>query len=818
MIKLFQSILLFVPVLTFTTLQAQPATDYRKIVQRSDLHYTSAVTRSEDGMPTGNGKMGSLVWTIPSALKFQLNRVDVFGNNSSSHNFFERHTDYCNGVGAVSIDFGSSVFNTSDFTQHLDCYDAMVKVKGSGVESAIFTWAEGDIMSITVKDSRKEKTPVQVFLSSLRKPDMRRGDHRALSKTFTKDNIIVLTQQFREGDYYCASAVAIRADGSASAVQDEQGLVRLLLPASAQHRMLMATAASFDSTADIADKAIQQLEKAKTIAPQAMQNSHLNWWHNFWSKSFIQCSSADKEADLLQEHYQYYLYTMASCSRGDYPAKFNGMLWTTGGDDRKWGGLYWGANQSCLYNALFATNHTELLEPMFKMYSNAYAGYERAAVQQWGSKGVFIPEVTGFDPTPALPENIATEMRELYLCKKKWEDRSQKFIDYSYTVLPFISRWNWKKDEGWSDGVWHTGDKGGGAFGHTSHIFSRGAKIAYQYWMQFEYTQDTAFLRQYAYPMLKGVAEFYRNFPNFQQEADSLFHIRHVNDNESIWNGHNTVEEISAMRGLFPTAIRAAAILKTDEDMQRTWKFIVDHLSPLPLNKEGTAWVGSLLPVQQGNAERRPDGNTMPVWFFDLCTLENRDAATLAIARNTYNNYYPQGIDKRSKVFVLSKLPVAGAMLGIKDATRYLIPAQLRTAEITPLRNRMDLREGFQTTSVQRLGRAAEALQMALCQSLPPAPGEEPVIHVFPAWPEQWNASFKLLSRSGFLVSASFANGQVENVQAEAQANTVLRIRNPWKGRSVAVYNGKQQISETTGELIVIPAKKGTLFILRPVH
>jgi hypothetical protein len=819
MIKSFLSVLLLLPVLATITLQArQPVPGLRQIVSASDLHYTTPVGRSEDGMPTGNGRMGTLVWTVPSALKFQLNRVDVFGNNSSSRNFFERHTDYCNGTGAVSIDFGAPVFNATGFSQHLDCYDARVNVKGTGVEADIFTWAEEDIMSITIRDNRKLRMPVQIFLSALRKPDMRRGDHRALSKAFTRNNIIVLTQEFREGDYYCASAVAIRSDGNAMAVQDEQGLARLLVNASGQHRILMSTAASFDSTVNIAEKAMRILEKGGKVSAEAMLESHRNWWHQFWAGSFIQCSSADKEADMVQQHYQYYLYVMASSSRGDFPAKFNGMLWTTGGDERKWGGLYWGANQSCLYNALFATNHLELLQPMFRMYSNAYAGYELAAQQQWGSRGVFIPEVTGFDATPALPEDIAAEMRDLYLCRKKWEDRSRRFIDYSYTVLPFISRWNWKKDEGWREGVWHTGDKGGGPFGHTSHIFSRGAKIAYQYWMQFEYTQDTAFLRQYAYPMLKGVAEFYRNFPNFRQEGDSLFHIRHVNDNESIWNGHNTVEEISSMRGIFPAAIRAASILRTDDDLQQSWRYVLDHLSPLPLNRDGTAWCGSLLPVQQGNAERRPDGNTMPVWFFDLCTLENRDSAVMRIARKTWNGYYPQGIGKTSKVFVLSKLPVAGVMLGSREAAQYLIPAQLRTAEITPLRNRMDLREGFQTTSVQRLGRAAEALQLALCQSLPPAPGEDPVIHVFPAWPPHWNASFKLLSRSAFLVSASFANGQVEFVQAEAQANSVLRMRNPWKGRKVAVYKEEQLLRESADDLIVIPAAKGDRFSFRPSH
>lgn len=816
MIHVFRSVLMLA-LLAPCLLNAQQGKhpDFPAIVKASDLHYNTPVTRSEDGMPTGNGRMGTLVWTIPSALKFQLNRADVFGNNSSSRNFFERHTDYCGGTGALSVDFGTPVFTDDHFSQHLSCYDANVQVKGNGLSAEVFTAAVLDVMDITIRDNRKFKHPVQIILSTLRKPDMRHGDHRALTKAFRQGRYIILTQRFTEGDYYCASAVAVSASGISRVVEDEQGVIRLCIDPAAQHRVLAATAASFDSTEDIAAKAAKQLKQAENTSRETLWELHRNWWRQFWSKSYIQCSSADKEADFVQQNYQYYLYVMASSSRGDFPTKFNGMLWTTGGDDRKWGALYWGANQSCLYNALFATNHTELLQPMFNMYSRAYDSYALAAQQQWGSKGVFIPEVTGFDATPELPEDIAAEMRELYLCQKKWEMRSKRFVDYSYTVLPFISRWNWKKDEGWKEGVWHTGDKGGGAFGHTSHIFSRGAKIAYQYWMQFEYTRDTAFLKAYAYPMLKGVAEFYRNFPNFKQESDSLFHIRHVNDNESIWNGHNTVEEISSMRGIFPAAIKAAGILGLDEGLQRDWKYTLSHLSPLPLNNEGTAWVGSLLPVQQGNAGRRPDGNTMPVWFFDLCTLENPDSATMRIARKTYNIYHPQGINAASKVFVLSKVPSAGATLGIAKATQYLVPAQLRTAEITPLRNRMDLREGFQTTSVQRLGRAAEALQLALCQSLPPAPGEEPVIRVFPAWPVNWNASFTLLARGGFLVSAAFADGQVTKLEAIAQANTTLRIRSPWKGRPVAVFSGSKKIGVFMDDLIVIPATKGTLFSLR---
>src|SRR5436190_3655922 len=79
--------------------------DYANLISRADLTYDKPVSTSEEGMPIGNGRMGSLVWTTPSAIRFQLNRVDAFANNSASNNFYERHTDYCGGLGFVDIDF-----------------------------------------------------------------------------------------------------------------------------------------------------------------------------------------------------------------------------------------------------------------------------------------------------------------------------------------------------------------------------------------------------------------------------------------------------------------------------------------------------------------------------------------------------------------------------------------------------------------------------------------------------------------------------------------------------------------------------------------
>ena len=79
--------------------------NYRALISRADLTYDRPVTRSQEGLPVGNGRMGSLLWTTPTSLRLQINRVDVFASNCATNSFFERHSDYCGGCGFVDVDF-----------------------------------------------------------------------------------------------------------------------------------------------------------------------------------------------------------------------------------------------------------------------------------------------------------------------------------------------------------------------------------------------------------------------------------------------------------------------------------------------------------------------------------------------------------------------------------------------------------------------------------------------------------------------------------------------------------------------------------------
>ncbi len=808
-----------------------PQVDYQTLVARADIILDKPVARPEAGLPVGNGRTGSLLWTTPTALRLQINRVDVFAADSSSTSFPERHSDYAGGTGFLDVDFtgsGSPVFTEGETSQHLSCYDGLVSLSGQGIKTRTLVWNEQDVLAIEISDERPRPEPIRINLRMLRPARFQKLNHRATSRLEPRGVRLVLTQAFEEADYYCGTALVVGTAGRAARfAQTREDEISLVVEAGkGAFTVFAASAASFDKERSLADEAMRQLEAAEKLGFERLLSANQAWWRDFWSGNFIQLHSADGVADEVERNYTYYLYVMASASRGKYPAKFNGMLWSTGGDTRQWGGQYWGANQGCLYNGLFPTGRWELLDPMFDMYTAMIESSEVAAVQQWGSQGIFFPETLAFNGLARLPDDIAAEMRDLYLLRKPWAAASAKFRDYARGRQPHSSRWNWNGGGKWTDARWEPEERGGGPYGPVTHILSRGGKVAYQFWQRYEFTQDRDWLRDRAYPVLKGVVEFYRNFPNLKKGPDGKYHLHHVNSNESVWGGRDPDEEIAAMRGLLPATIRASEILDLDAEMRPVWRELLQNLAPLAASTDTEAgvaerggapahWIRALPPIVRGNGNGRPDQNTMPIWFFDLCTLENPDAATRETADRTFDGYFPTGVGPGTRVGVLSKLAVTAAMMGRAEYVRYLLPNQILGQESEVLANRMDLREGSQTTSVQRLGRAADALHNALCQSVGAGPAEPPVIRVFPAWPSDWEATFRLLARGGFVVGSSIRGGRVDRIEIQSLKGGQCRVRSPWGGQArVAVSRAGAPWCELSGDLLSFETKPGEKYVL----
>ena len=90
-------------------------------------------------------------------------------------------------------------------------------------------------------------------------------------------------------------------------------------------------------------------------------------------------------------------------------------------------------------------------------------------------------------------------------------------------------------------------------------------------------------------------------------------------------------------------------------------------------------------------------------------------------------------------------------------------------------------------------------------------PGGPEIISVFPAWPKKWDASFQLLARGGFLVTAATRSGQTEFVEIQSRRGETCRLRNPWDGPCQVTEIGGSA-KEQSGEILRFDTRPGKVY------
>jgi hypothetical protein len=325
-----------------------------------------------------------------------------------------------------------------------------------------------------------------------------------------------------------------------------------------------------------------------------------------------------------------------------------------------------------------------------------------------------------------------------------------------------------------------------------------------------------------------------------KKEADGKYHIHNVNGHEPIWAAQDTSEELSGIYGILPLTIRASEILDVDAGMRPLWREFLENLAPLPTSDQPAAaalvasgasggprrWISGLPPVQKGNLGAP---SLVPADYYELVNIETSDPAVVKTANATYDAVYPHGVDEKTAINVLNRNGAAAAHLGRAEDLKHMLPNQLNClnpardfcdfaggGDTSVLRNRLTLREGPGATEAERLGRVAEAMQLALLQSVPPEPGKDSILHVFPAWPKQWDAQYTLLAAGAFLVTSSMRKGEVEFVDVLSQAGGECRLRNPWGKTAVTLYRNGKKAGTISGSLLTFKTTTGEEIVVVP--
>ena len=128
------------------TVSSMITMDYASYLAPIDLHFTKP-TKPIEGIPLGNGKIGSLVWIDQTGSSIHLNigRNDVFYRGSATTTWTgDSHLDGNSKVGHIVINFPGNPFATKAI-QHLDTYNGYERIQGQDVSAKIVAWEDKDV-------------------------------------------------------------------------------------------------------------------------------------------------------------------------------------------------------------------------------------------------------------------------------------------------------------------------------------------------------------------------------------------------------------------------------------------------------------------------------------------------------------------------------------------------------------------------------------------------------------------------------------------------------------------------------------------------
>lgn len=127
----------------------------------------------------------------------------------------------------------------------------------------------------------------------------------------------------------------------------------------------------------------------------------INWWHNYWNRSYIYVAGEDSAIGI---NYQLYRYMLGCNAYGKYPTKFNGGLFTFdpvyvdssyhfSPDFRLWGGgTFTAQNQRLVYYGMLKSGDYDLMRSQFEFYTRIQRTAELRSKVYWDHDGACFTE------------------------------------------------------------------------------------------------------------------------------------------------------------------------------------------------------------------------------------------------------------------------------------------------------------------------------------------------------------------------------------------------------------------------------------------
>ncbi len=502
------------------------------------------------------------------------------------------------------------------------------------------------------------------------------------------------------------------------------------------------------------------LGKAAALSParfDALKASHEAFWKAFWEKSRFEVS--DPTLETMWAASQYYLAVTAR--NPGFPPGLYGNFITV--ERPNWHGDYHlNYNYQAPFYAACASNHPELTDGYLTPLEE-FVPRGRTFAARYGCGGVLFP--CGLAPKGYMTEfvpGIRYEFERPFMGQKS---------DALHAADIAVFRWN--------------------------------------------ATRDADYARDRAYPFLRECLDFFTDYAveengRFSIRDDAIHEVPYYRkdfDEKDCPEIHdkNNVLTLGLLRLCIPAAVDMAKTLGVDADRRKTWRDLLDRLSPFPtfIRRGKRVYRYTEKGMRWNNGNDVGQQHIYPCGCVGLGSPEE----DLQIARNTVNQRKYCFLDGNA----VSSFYAIGARIGFDPA--YMIDRLREWNRQTTLPNLLhDMPGGCLEYCVVN----ALALNEMALQS------HQGTVRVFPVWDARLDCEYENLRADGaFLVSAKIESGAVRYAKLVSEKGGTLRAAFPAKRFTVTV-NGEptaltaadlaRGIETAPGdEIVILPAAGDSL-------
>lgn len=747
-------LLLATPVLLPAQVPAEPVLSFAKLGKTWD-----------EGLPLGNGQLGALIWQKNNAVRFSLDRADLWderpvrGYNRPEFTFdWVTRQYYANNYTRVKELFEGlyekdaapskipgaalEIYPSADWGEvtsaSVDVFKALAAVQwSSGIRLQSFVSAEQSYGFFRIQKA-KSIPFFKLIPPAYEGPDKEKGALTQLGykqgKVDSIPNGYTYLQEGWDGFKYRVTVYITKEKKG-----DVEGIWQI-------------TSGKEGKGIDAPD--FVTLRAAANFGFDYQLTQHVGWWKNFWDQSDIQVPDA-----VLQKNWYLSQYFLGSTSRkGGTPISLQ-AIWTAdnGKLPPRKGDFHHDLNTQMSYWPAYTANHLSEAMALPDYLDARKETFKNYTTQYFGKEGLNVPGVTSL--------------------------------------------------------------AGQGLGGWIPYSFSptTGAGLSHHYYQQWRYSNDINFLKDRGYPWVKACATFLENLAETDSDGKlklPLSSSPEINENNAgAWFKETTNYDLALMKSVFKEAA-IMAIAAGDPSDAEHWNELYEQVRPFALSNQQAL---KIAPTLAYAASHRHFSHLLGIYPLGIIRWEDGDSTRNVIRQSLhlldsigtaqwtgYSFAWLANLKARAKDGEGAVKALQTFSEAFVSPNGFHLNGDQSGKGYSKMTNRSFTLEGNFAF--------ASGLQEMLLQSY------SDTVDIMSAIPENWqDVSFKgLRTEGGFLIEARREAGKVRKVIVTAENEGYILVRLPIYPYRVLVTAGKTSRRTLVNGVLKIYLLAGTVMEINP--